>query len=95
MYYAPDRVRRGEGSSTGTGTGTGMEMETGTRAPLRLLSLASMEDGRWVKAEEGIPHPGMEGYVLVMTEDDEPRWMKRASAASNRRARAREQASDA
>ncbi len=87
MYYAPDRVRRGEGPSSAV-TGTG------TRAPLRLLSLASMgttvEEGRWVKAEEGLEHPGMEGYVLLMTEDDEPRWVKRASARNNRRARARE-----
>ncbi|RDX45847.1 hypothetical protein OH76DRAFT_926096 [Lentinus brumalis] len=88
MYYAPDRVRRGEGPSSDAVTGTG------TRAPLRLLSLVSMgttvEDGRWVKAEEGLEHPGMEGYVLLMTEDDEPRWVKRASARNNRRARARE-----
>ncbi|KAI0697664.1 hypothetical protein C8T65DRAFT_21299 [Cerioporus squamosus] len=50
MYYAPDRVRRGEGpSSTG-------------RAPLRLVSTGIQEEeGRWVKARRGWRTRGWRG----------------------------------
>ena len=93
MYYAPDRVRCGEGA--GAGSRSRSEPD---KAPLRLLTMdgAGMSagaDGCWVKVDEGHEHPVLEGYVLRMTEEDEPRWVKRASAAvyaCRRRARERE-----
>ena len=97
MYYAPDRMRRGEGVGAGAGAGSRCRSEL-DKAPLRLLTMdgAGMSagaDGCWVKVEEGHKHPVLEGYVLRMTEEDEPRWVKRASAAvyaNRRRARERE-----
>ena len=49
-----------------------------------------------MKVEEGHEHPVLEGYVLRITEEDEPRWVNRASAAvyaSTMRARTREESS--
>ena len=98
MYYALDRVRRGEGAGAGAGSRSRFELD---KAPLRLLTMdgAGMSagaDGSCVKVEEGHEHPVLEGYVLRMTEEDEPRWVKRASAAvyaSTRRARTRKESS--
>ena len=53
-------------------------------------------DGCWVKVEEGHEHSMLKGYVLRITEEDEPRWVNRASAAvyaSRGRGRGRSRAS--